>query len=134
LLPDWRYHTLVTDIVGPLLVVEAFHRDHASIENTIKDLKHQAGLAHLPSGRSAANAAWLGLVVLAYNLGRCTLLAGKGIDCLCSTKTLRQQLIGWPARIARSSRRVMLHSPEHRPWAPQVTAALTRLQVLPAPA
>jgi hypothetical protein len=59
LLPDWRYHALAGDIPGPLLQVEAFHRDHASVENTIKDLKGHCGLAHLPSGRFAANAAWL---------------------------------------------------------------------------
>jgi hypothetical protein len=115
LLPDWRYHALAGDIPGPLLQVEAFHRDHANVESTIKDLKHHAGLAHLPSGRFAANAAWLGLVAIAYNLGRWTLLAGKGIDCFCSTKTLRQRLIAWPARLARSGRRVILHAPEGWP-------------------
>ncbi|MGH8898983.1 MAG: hypothetical protein ACRDZ4_18655 [Egibacteraceae bacterium] len=35
LLCDWRYHALVTDITGPLLQVEAFHRDHAGVEATI---------------------------------------------------------------------------------------------------
>jgi DDE family transposase len=134
LLPDWRYHALVTDIPGPLLKVEAFHRDHAEVENTIKDLKHHAGLAHLPSGRFAANAVWLGLVGLAYNLGRWTLLAGKGIDCFCSTKTLRQRLIAWPARLARSGRRLTLHAPKGWPWAEAVTAMLARLCALPAPA
>ena len=133
LLPDWRYHALVTDIPGPLLQVEAFHRDHADVESTIKDLKHHAGLAHLPSGRFAANAAWLGLVAIAYNIGRWTLLAGKGIDCFCSTKTLRQRLIAWPARLARSGRRVILHAPEGWPWAGAVTAMLARLRALPAP-
>lgn len=57
LLPDWRCHALVTDLAGPLLQVEAFHRDHAAVENTIKELKCHCGLSHLPSGRSAANAA-----------------------------------------------------------------------------
>jgi hypothetical protein len=56
LLPDWRYHALVTDIAGSILQAEAFHRDHAGVENTVKDLKGHAGLAHLPSGRFAANA------------------------------------------------------------------------------
>jgi hypothetical protein len=134
LLCDWRYHALAGDIAGPLLDVEAFHRDHAGVENTIKDLKGHCGLAHLPSGRFAANAAWLALVTLAYNLGRWTLLAGKGIDCFAATKTLRQRLIAWPARLARSGRRVILHAPEGWPWADAVTTALARLRALPAPA
>jgi hypothetical protein len=36
LLPDWRYHALVTDIPGPLLKVEAFHRDHARLRTPSK--------------------------------------------------------------------------------------------------
>jgi hypothetical protein len=70
---------------------------------------------------------------LAYNLGRWTLLAGKGIDCFAATKTLRQRLIAWPARLARSGRRVILHAPEGWPWAGAVCAALARLRALPVP-
>ena len=34
-------------------------RRHAEIENAIRDLKYGVGLNHLPSGRFAANGAWL---------------------------------------------------------------------------
>ena len=39
------------------MAMEADHRRHAEIENTIRDLKYEAGRNHLPSGRFAANAA-----------------------------------------------------------------------------
>jgi len=54
------YHAFVTDRDLPLVEVEADHRRHAVVEQTIAELK-SAGLAHLPSGRFMANAAWLAL-------------------------------------------------------------------------
>jgi hypothetical protein len=45
-------------------------RRRAEVENVIRDLKYGVGLNHLPSGKFAANAAWLTLNVLAHNLGR----------------------------------------------------------------
>lgn len=134
LVPAWRYHAFVTDRYGwTTREADAWHRGHAQVENVVKDLKDHAGLAHLPSGVFAANAAWLTLVALAYNLGRWTLQAGKGIDCFASAKTLRRRLIAWPARLARHARDATLHAPTDWPWAHAVEAALTRLRALPAP-
>ncbi len=59
-------HANLTDRDGDLLDVEADHRRHAVVEHVIADLKGHAGLAHLPSGRFAANAAWLALVGVAH--------------------------------------------------------------------
>src|SRR5665647_1619258 len=44
----WDYHAFVTDRDLPLAQVEADHRRHAIVEQTIAELK-SAGLAHLPS-------------------------------------------------------------------------------------
>ncbi len=104
-------------MVGTTLDTDRWHRAHAQVENVIKDLKCQGGLAHLPSGSFAANAAWLTLTAIAHNLGRHTLLLGDGIDCWSSTKTLRRKLLAWPARIARQARHVTLHGPADWPWA-----------------
>lgn len=134
LLPDWRHHAFVTDITATTtLDADDFHRDHAQVENVIKDLKYHGGLAHLPSGVFAANAAWLSLVALAHNLGRQTLRLGKGIDVWSSTKTLRRKLIAWPARIVSHARQLTVHGPTHWPWAHAVHAMLARLRALPAP-
>ncbi len=60
---------MFTDSPLPLLQAEADHRRHAIIEQVIAELK--AGpLAHLPSGKFTANAAWLVLAAMAHNLLR----------------------------------------------------------------
>jgi hypothetical protein len=52
-----------------MLQAETSHRGHAIVEQVIADLK--AGpLAHLPSGVFTANAAWLVLAAIAFNLTR----------------------------------------------------------------
>ncbi len=69
LFTTWSYHAFVTNRSGPALELEADHRRHAIVEQTIAELK-SAGLAHLPSGNFMTNAAWLALTVMAHNLGR----------------------------------------------------------------
>ena len=68
--PDWRHHAFVTDVALDTVAVDAFHRDHATVELAIRDLKEGAGLEHCPSGHFFANAAWLACAVLAHNLIR----------------------------------------------------------------
>ena len=68
----YSYHGCITDRDGDTLALEADHRRHAEIENAIRDLKYGVGLNHLPSGRFAANAAWLAVQVMAHNLARWT--------------------------------------------------------------
>ena len=47
----YRYHGCITDRdADNTLELEADHRRHAEIENAIRDLKHGAGLNHLPLG------------------------------------------------------------------------------------
>ena len=76
LFADYSYHGFITDRDGATLALEADHRRHAEIENAIRDLKYGVGLNHLPSGRFAANAAWLAVQVIAHNLARWTARIG----------------------------------------------------------
>jgi hypothetical protein len=55
----------LTNRVDALELVEAEHRQHAVVELAIRDLKDQA-LAHFPSGRFLANAAWTVIAALAH--------------------------------------------------------------------
>lgn len=65
----YRYHAFITNSTLTAIAADERHRDHAIVEQVIAELK--AGpLAHLPSGRYAANAAWLGYAVTAFNLAR----------------------------------------------------------------
>jgi hypothetical protein len=128
----FSYHPILTDRDGSLLAVEADHRRHAVVEHPISDLKHHAGLAHLPSGVFTANAAWLTLVVIAYNLARWTAsAAGLG---RVTTKTLRLTIIAVPARLICSGRRLRLRLPTSWPWADHITCALEIIsKIEPAP-
>ena len=89
LFASYSYHGFITDRDGDTLELEADHRRHAEIENAIRDLKYGVGLNHLPSGRFAANGAWLAVQVLAHNLARWTARIGLG-EQIVTTKTLRQ--------------------------------------------
>ena len=78
LFAKYSYHGFITDRDGELLELEADHRRHAEIENAIRDLKYGVGLNHLPSGRFAANGAWLAVQTMAHNLARWTARIGLG--------------------------------------------------------
>ena len=126
----YDYHPFITDREGDMLELEADHRRHAEVENTIRDLKYGMGLNHLPSGRFAANAAWLAVQVIAHNLARWTARLGLGAG-IVTTKTLRRRLFGLVGRLTRSARRVTLHLPAHWPWATGWTEAMARLRAIP---
>ena len=72
----YSFHGFITDRDGETLELEADHRRHAEVENAIRDLKYGVGLNHLPSGRFAANGAWLAMQVMAHNLARWTARIG----------------------------------------------------------
>jgi len=121
LFDTWRYHAFFTTVPAhrhDTITADRVHRAHAIIEHVHADLKN-GPLAHLPSGRFAANSAWLILAVIAFNLARAAavLAAGSGTALArATTSTIRRTLIQIPARIAHSARRVHLHLPARWPW------------------
>jgi Transposase DDE domain group 1 len=129
---DYDYHPFITDRVGSTLELEADHRRHAEVEPAICDLKAGAGLEHLPSGRFGANAAWLALCGIAYNLARWTGRLGVG-EVRMSPKTLRTRYLGLPGRLAVSARKPTLHLPARWPWRWRWEFALARLRCIPHP-
>ena len=115
LFPLWRYHAVFTDNPAPLVQAESQHRGHAIVEQVIADLK--AGpLAHLPSGRFQANAAWLVAATIAFNLSRAIGVTAGGAFAKAEAATVRARLINTPARVSRSGRRQRLHLPKRWPW------------------
>ena len=132
LFANYSYHAFITDREGDTLELEADHRRHAEIENAIRDLKYGVGLNHLPSGRFAANAAWLAVQVIAHNLARWTTRIGLG-EQVVTTKTLRRRFFSLAGRLTRSARRLTLHLPQRWPWENQFSRALARLRALPLP-
>jgi hypothetical protein len=118
LFDTWRYHAFFTTTdpqVADTVTADKTHRGHAIIEQVHADLKNSA-LAHLPSAKFTANAAWLVLAVMAFNLTRAAGTATGPTLARATTATIRRKLINVPARIASSARRVTLHLPAHWPW------------------
>jgi hypothetical protein len=126
----YAYHAFITDRADDTLTLEADHRRHAEIENAIRDLKYGMGLNHLPSGRFAANGAWLAVQVMAHNLARWTARLGLGAG-IVTTKTLRRRLFALAGRLTRSARRFTLHLPAGWPWATEFATALARFRAIP---
>jgi hypothetical protein len=120
LFPVWRHHPFLTNSDEPTAAADITHRRHAIIETVFADLI-DGPLAHLPSGRFAANSAWAICAAITHNLLRAA-------DTLDTTRdshrpaaargaTLRRQIVNIPARIARPQGRRVLHLPAHWPWA-----------------
>jgi hypothetical protein len=130
--PDWRHFAFLTNRTEPLEVVEAEHRQHAVVELAIRDLKDQA-LAHFPSGKYMANAAWTVIAALAHNLLRWTHLIALPNQTVRTARTLRRRLLTIPGRLTRTARRLMLRMPARWPWQHDFLAALARLRALPPP-
>jgi len=132
----FRHHAFFTTTptgVADTVAVDKVHRAHAIIEQVHADLKNSA-LAHLPSGKFAANAAWLVLAVIAFNLTRAaaTLTGAPGL-VRATTATMRRTLITVPARVATSARKVILHLPRGWPWQHAWTVLFERVHAPPAP-
>jgi hypothetical protein len=117
----YRYHAVFTDSPMVMLQAEAQHRGHAIVEQVIADLKNGA-LAHLPSGKFNANAAWLVCAAMAHNLARAAGSLASTFHAKATTATIRNQLITVPARLARSARTLTMHLPTAWPWASSWTA------------
>lgn len=132
LFANYGYHAFITDRPGNTLALEADHRRHAEIENTIRDAKYSLGLNHMPSGKFGANAAWLTLNAIAHNISRWISRLGFN-ETLVTTKTLRKRALSLPGRIAKRSRKIYLHLPKKWPWAKEFEEALTRLLVIAPP-
>ena len=115
LFPVWRYHPFFTNSTESTVDADLTHRRHAIIETVFADLI-DGPLAHLPSGRFAANAAWAICAGLTHNLLRAAgILAGERHG-VARGATLRRRIVNVPARLARPQRRAVLHLPAHWPW------------------
>lgn len=115
----WRFHAFFTTTAATDLgtvAADKLHRHHAIIEQVHADLKNSA-LAHLPSGKFCANAAWLVCAVMAFNLTRAaaTLTADPKL-IRATTGTIRDAIVSVPARVASSARKLTLHLPTNWQW------------------
>jgi len=113
LFPAWRYHAVLTDSPFVMLQAEDQHRDHAVVEQVYADW-NDGPLAHLPSGKFPANAAWLVIAAIAQNLLRAAGTLAGPLHAKARAATIRRDLIAVAARTARHGRgHLTLHLPEY---------------------
>lgn len=105
----YQYHVVITNMGWEARRLLRWHRERATSENWIKELKAGFGLEQLPSGRFESNAAFMQIVALAYNLvGALKRLALPVAWRSWTIKTLRYRLLYIAALWVRHARRFVL--------------------------
>ena len=131
----YRFQAILTDQPDTdIAVIECRHRQHAHVEDRIRDDK-DTGLAKFPFKEFALNEVWLEIVLLAHNLivwTQALLLDGE--LAAAEPKRLRYRLFHVAARLAFSGRRAKLHLQNTWPWSAELLAAFRKLKALPAAA
>ncbi len=129
----YRFQAILTDQTDPdIAVLECRHRQHAHVEDRIRDDK-DTGLAKFPFQEFALNEVWLEIVMLAHDLIVWTqALVLDGQLAQAEPKRLRYQLLHVAGRLAFSGRRAKLHLHDTWPWAAELLAAFQKLKTLAA--
>jgi len=129
----YRFQAILTDQTDEdIAVVECRHRQHAHVEDRIRDDK-DTGLSKLPFKEFALNEVWLQIVMLAHDLLVWTqALVLDGELAKAEPKRLRYRLLHVAGRLAFSGRQGKLHLQHTWPWAAELVAAFQRLKSLPA--
>jgi hypothetical protein len=128
-----RFTAFATDARrGQLADLEFRHRRRARCEDRIRCAK-DTGLRNLPLKGYAQNQLWCEIVALACELLAWTqMIALAGEARRWEPKRLRLRVFAVAGRLAASGRRLRLRLAERWPWADDITAAIARLQALPA--
>jgi hypothetical protein len=129
----YRFQAILTDQTDEnIAVIECRHRQHAHVEDRIRDDK-DTGLAKFPFKEFPLNEVWLQIVLLAHNLivwTQALLLDGE--LATAEPKRLRYQLLHVAGRLAFSGRRAKLHLQDTWPWVSALLAAFQKLKTVPA--
>ena len=128
LFDNWQYHAFITDLKGDKVDLDAYHRNHATVELNIKDLKENVGLNHMPSGKFAANSAWLIISAMAYNF----MIWMKRVsdNKRITAKSFRKMFILFAGRITKKARKYILHLPHKWPYQKQWIQTLDAIALL----
>jgi hypothetical protein len=129
----YRFQAILTDQTDPdIAVLECRHRQHAHVEDRIRDDK-DTGLAKFPFKEFKLNKVWLEIVMLAHDLIIWTqALVLDNELANAEPKRIRYRLLHVAARLAFSGRRAKLHLQHDWPWAAELASAFARLKALPA--
>ncbi|MDQ6806099.1 MAG: IS1380 family transposase [Actinomycetota bacterium] len=129
----YRFQAILTDQTDTdIAVIECRHRQHAHVEDRIRDDK-DTGLQKFPFKAFALNEVWLEIVMLAHDLLVWTqALVLDGDLAKAEPKRVRYRLLHVAGRLAFSGRRCKLHLQNTWPWAAELLAAFQKLKTLTA--
>ncbi|MFE5037753.1 IS1380 family transposase [Streptomyces sp. NPDC056683] len=117
----------------PIAELELRHRLRARAEDRIRAAR-ATGPRNLPLHTTAQNKVWLEIVQIALDLlAWMPMLALTGKARLWEPRRLRFRLFSAAAQLVTTGRRRILRLSAHWPWTGEITAALERLTLLPAP-
>jgi Transposase DDE domain group 1 len=130
-----RVSAFITDtppgvIAGQLAGLELRHRQHARVEDRIRDGK-ATGLANLPCHGFDANAAWLEIILAATDLVAWAKLIGFADHpeiARCEIATFRYRVLHTAARITRGARQLRLRIDATWRWAIAIATAWHRIR------
>jgi hypothetical protein len=129
----YRFQAILTDQHdAEIAVIECRHRQHAHVEDRIRDDK-DTGLAKFPFKQFKLNEVWLEIMLLAHDLIVWTqALVLDGELAKAEPKRVRYRLLHVAGRLAFHGRRAKLHLQDSWPWAAELLAAFEKLKTLPA--
>ena len=130
-----RITAFITDttpaaVPGQLAGLELRHRQHARVEDRIREAK-AAGLANLPCQSFDANAAWLEIVLAAADLVTWAQLIGFTDTpelARCEIHAFRYRVLHVAARITRGARQLRLRIDATWRWAGAIASAWHRIR------
>ena len=117
-------------VAGQLAGLELRHRQHARVEDRIRELK-ATGLRNLPCQSFNANAAWLEIILTATDLVSWIQLIGFTTQpelARCEIATFRYRVLHTAARITRGARQVRLRIDATWRWAAAIATAWQRIR------
>ena len=125
-----RVTAFITDtapgvIAGQLAGLELRHRQHARVEDRIRELK-AAGLTNLPCQSFDSNAAWLEIVLAAADLVAWVQLIGFSDHpelARCEIAAFRYRVLHVAARVTRGARQLRLRIDATWRWATPIATA-----------
>ena len=155
----YSYSMILTSLDGDMVELEQWFRERAQVEERLKDSKYGVALRHLPSGQKVVNAVWMWSAFLALDISAVLSAfarvapgsAAQGERPGTGTtsqpqrarrrrrhrplrahgKRLRREMINVPGRVARHSRRLVVHLHPSQKAGPLVRVYLA-LRLLPS--
>jgi len=130
-----RVTAFITDtpsgvVAGQLAGLELRHRQHARVEDRIRELK-AAGLTNFPCRSFDSNAAWLEIVLAAADLVAWAQLIGFSDHpelTRCEIAAFRYRVLHVAARITRGARQLRLRIDATWRWATPIATAWQRIR------